>query len=169
MPQRSIGGEINAVKSIRIRQCGSDKDVVTKLSIYDKNKSLISDKIKELYGLNERLTSELDTIERQLKTKATLMKRSGGEDVSNRHRDEVKKWVDAYNDLKKKISYVEEKMKELKTTLSNPGERNGFIQVLDRCYAGTTISIYDNALPITATLVNKRFSCKEQSVSIEGT
>ena len=91
-----------------------------------------------------------------------------GEDLTNRNREEVKKWVDAYNEMKKKISYVEGKIKELKVTLNNPGNLDGVIQVLDQCFPGTTISLYDVSMPINSICINKRFLFKNQLVTIEG-
>ncbi|MBN1306281.1 MAG: DUF342 domain-containing protein [Chitinispirillaceae bacterium] len=164
-----IGGEIRAEKSISVRQCGSEKGVATKLLIYDKNKSIINEKIRELSALHQRLAAELEPVERQLKTKAALMKRTGGEETSDRSRDEVRKWVEAYNALKKKAGYVEEKIKELNSALTLPGARDGFIRVFDRCYPGTSFTLYDNSLPVTSLLVNKRFSLKDQSITVEGT
>ena len=166
-PGSIVGGEARAEKSIVVKQCGSDKGVATKVSIFDKNKTIVSEKIKELAQLHERLTGELAPIERQLKTKAKLMKLAG-EDLTDRNREEVKKWVDAYNEMKKKISYVEGKIKELKVTLNNPGNLDGVIQVLDQCFPGTTISLYDVSMPINSICINKRFLFKNQLVTIEG-
>jgi uncharacterized protein len=166
-PGSVIGGDAEAEKSVLIKQCGSDSGIATRLCIFDKNKAIVTNKIKELAQLKTNLSLEMEPIERQLKTKAALMKRAG-EDVSDRNREEVKKWVDAYNGMKKKIGYVEDKIKELKARLDNPIDRDGYIQVVEHCYPGTIITLYDISFPINTTYVNKLFGLKDQSVTIEG-
>jgi uncharacterized protein len=162
-----IGGEIRARKSITTRCIGSDNGVPTTVCIYDKNKGLILEKIKELTALHEKLTSELDPIERQLKSKAAMMKRLG-ENITDRGREEVKKWVDAYNGMKKKCEFVAGKITELQAASNNTGDRTGFIRVLDKCYQGTSVVLYDILYTVKTLIVNKRFKLMNQSVTLEG-
>ncbi len=159
-----VGGDIKAEKSVVVRVCGNEKNILTRISIFDRNKSMIKEKLNELTQLQQKLTGELEPIERQLKTKASLMKRAG-EEVTDRHREEVKKWIDAYNEMKKKIDYVNEKITELKTALEKPGDRDGFVQVSDRCYPGTNLSLYDITRQIQSVYINKKFILKNNIIT----
>ncbi len=162
-----IGGEIRARKSITARSVGSDNGVPTSVCIYDKNKGLILEKIKELTALHEKLAAELEPIERQLKSKAALMKRMG-DNITDRGREEVKKWVDAYNGMKKKIDFVAGKIQELRKASENQGDRTGFIHVQDKCFPGTSVVLYDVPYNVKTITVNKRFKLLNQSVTLEG-
>ncbi|MBN1757041.1 MAG: DUF342 domain-containing protein [Chitinispirillaceae bacterium] len=163
-----IGGEVRARKSISVKCCGSDNGAPTKVCIYDKNKGLILEKVKELTALHEKLSAELEPIERQLKAKAALMKRMG-DSITDRGREEVKKWVDAYNGMKKKCDFVAGKIKELESASRNTGDRSGFIQVFDKCYTGTSVVLYDIPYQVKTMLINKKLKLNGQTVTIEGT
>jgi uncharacterized protein (DUF342 family) len=162
-----VGGEIRARKSITVKTCGSDNSAASRLTLYYKNKGLIVEKINELTTLQEKLTADLEPIERQLKSKASMMKRLG-ENVTDRSREEVKKWVEAYNGIKKKVDFVAGKISELKVASENTGDRTGFISILDRCYPGVTIVLYDTPYLVKTLTVNKRFVCKDHTVTLEG-
>jgi hypothetical protein len=162
-----IGGEIKASTSIIIRTCGSDKDVPTKIIVYDRNKSLIVEKCKELNDLRDKLTTDMQPVEKQLRTKAALLKKVG-DGASDRQRDEIKKWIDAYNAIKKKITYVESKITELSQINTETSDQSGFIYISDKCYPGTEIVLYDVSLPIKSILTGKRFLMRNKSVIIEG-
>jgi uncharacterized protein (DUF342 family) len=162
-----IGGIIKAENSILVTQCGSEKGVPTKVGIYDKHKLLLSNKIKELTDLNEKLLKELEKIEHQLKNKAKMIKQMAAA-VSARQQDEVKKWVDSYNAMKKKIAFVESKIEEMKTALKKPGDRSGSIHVTGNCFPGTVITMYDVSVPIEHLQTNKRFYSKDNEITVEG-
>ena len=167
-PQVSIvGGTIKAEKYVIVKQCGSENGVATKIVIFDKNKSLLSGKMKELQELREKLAAEMEPIERQLKTKANLMKRAGDE-ITDRQKEEVKKWVDAYNAVKKKVAFVDGKINELQIAVEKPGNNDGFIQLQGHCYPGTTLILYDVSLPVSTVQVGKKYSLKGQTIAIEG-
>lgn len=167
-PQCSvIGGEIKAAKSIVLKCCGSEKEVPTRMVIYDKNKHLLDGKLTELAELRGKLTGEMAGVEKQLRTKAALLKKAG-ENVSDRNRDEIKKWVDTYNEMKKKITFVDTKVQELERAKDNPTDQNGFISVIDKCFVGSEVVLYENAQHIKHTLVGKRFVMKNKTIVIEG-
>jgi len=101
-----------------------------------------------------------------LKSKAALLKQAT--DVSARQREEVKKWVDLYNEIKKKLEQVEQGINELLPQLKRPVDMNGYIKVADRSYPGTTIFLYDNILQLTSEYINKRFHLKDMAIVIDG-
>lgn len=162
-----IGGIVKAEKFILIHNCGSDKGVATQISMYDKQKAITGLKVEELVELQKKLSAELEPIERQLRTKAALMKRSGTE-ITVRQRDEVKKWVDAFNNVNKKIKYVQTKVEALKQEYENPGDQGGFMQVLGNIFPGTTLDFYGIRLPIITVKTNEKFIVKDQTIVIEG-
>lgn len=162
-----IGGDIKAEQSITVRQIGSEKGVTSKLCLFDKNKNAIEEKIKELALLDAKLSTEIEPIDRQLRTKAAILKKAGDE-VTDRQREEIKKWVDAYNQLNQKIKYVKEKAEELKAELKKPKSYEGFIHVLMNIYPGTELDLYGTKLPVTSLIVNKRFRLSENKVQTEG-
>lgn len=162
-----IGGEIRAAKGVVLRLCGSEKEVPTKIVIYDKYKHLIVGKLKELVELRDKLVNELAPIEKQLRTKAALLKKAG-DNVSDRNRDEIKKWVDTYNAVKKKIAFVDEKMKGLTQASENPSEQGGYVSIVDKCYPGTELILYDSNQSIKHVVSAKRFVVKNKMIVTEG-
>lgn len=162
-----IGGIIKAEKTIIVPECGSEKGIPTKVAIFDKNKLIVSRKVKELEALQDKLKKELEKIEHQLKSKAQIIKQLASQ-VSARQQSEVKKWVDSYNAMKKKVAFVESKLVEMEAALTKPGDRSGSIQVTGNCYPGTVVTLYDVSLPVDHLQTNKRFSNKDNELIIEG-
>ncbi|MCX7726157.1 MAG: FapA family protein [Chitinispirillaceae bacterium] len=159
-----IGGETNAQKLIEIRQSGNEQGIITKLTIYDKRKKEILKKIEELTSLKTKLMIELEQIDKQLKTKAALLKR-GGSTISERQREEVKKWIDAYSMIKKKFDYVEENIKNQNDLIKKPEERSGYIKISGNCYPGTVITLYDITLTVDIIYTNKKFRIKDNNIT----
>jgi len=162
-----IGGEVKAAKSVVLRTCGSDKEVPTKIIIFDRNKHLIVGKLKELAELRAKLVNEMAPIEKQLRTKAALLKKAG-DNVSDRNRDEIKKWVDTYNAVKNKIAFVDGKIKELAQASEHPTDQGGFISFIDTCYPGTDITLYEHSQSIKHVQSAKRFVLKNTMIVTEG-
>jgi uncharacterized protein (DUF342 family) len=162
-----IGGEVRAEKFILAKQVGNEAVSSTKLFLFDKNKNALEEKVKELVVLETKLKSELDPIERQLRTKAALLKKRTDE-VTDRVRDEIKKWVDAFNALNQKISYVGQKIKEIRSALTGPTEYTGFIEITGQVYPGTECDMYGVKFPITSLLSAKKYSLVENTIHCEG-
>lgn len=166
-PDASImGGEVKAEKSITVKNIGSEKGSLTKVILFDKQKCAIEEKIKELSILEKKLRTELEPIEKQIRTKAALLRRA--DEVTDRQRDEVKKWVDAYNDINPKVKYVIQKADELKNELKGPKTYTGFIQVHGTAFAGTEFDMYDIKHSINEKLTNKRFRIQNSEIQSEG-
>lgn len=165
-PGSVVGGEMRSETTIIVRQTGNESGVATKVMIYDKNKAIVQAKLKVLDDMRKKFTPEFERVERQLKSKAALLKQAT--DVSARQREEVKKWVDLYNEIKKKLEQVEQGINELLPQLKRPVDMNGYIKVADRSYPGTTIFLYDNILQLTSEYINKRFHLKDMAIVIDG-
>lgn len=162
-----IGGEIRAEKYILARQIGNETINSTKLFLFDKLKNAHEEKIKELTVLETKLKAELDPIERQLRTKAALLKKRTDE-VTDRVRDEVKKWVDAFNGLNQKVSYVQQKIKEMRALLTGPVEYQGYIEITGKVFPGTECDLYGVKFPITTLLTTKKYSLVNNTIHCEG-
>jgi uncharacterized protein (DUF342 family) len=160
-----IGGDIKAEKSVVVRHIGTDKGVNTKIRLFDKHKAAVEEKIKELQILEKKLVNDLDPIEKQLRTKAILLKKA--DEVSLRQREEVKKWVDAHNVLNSKIKYVKQKIEELQNELKGPRSYDGFIFIQGNVYPGTELELYDLKHVIESTLTNKRFRIQNSGLQSE--
>ncbi len=166
-PDSSImGGEVKAEKSITVKNIGTEKGAQTKAILFDKQKAAIEEKIKELGILEKKLRTELEPIEKQLQTKAALLRRA--DEITARHREEVKKWVDAYNQISQKVKYVVQKIEELKNELKGPKTYTGFVHVQGIIYAGTELDLYDIKYSVTEKLTNKRFRILNSGIQSEG-
>lgn len=150
-----IGGIIKAERTVTVKQVGTEKCSLTKIMLFDKHHAEIEEKIKELIILDKKLKTELEPVEKQLKTKMALLKRT--DEVSGRAREEVKKWVDAYNLIAQKIKYVAEKIASAKKELDGPQQYEGFVYVQGLVFAGTELEIYGVKYSVTSTMSNKRF------------
>ncbi len=162
-----IGGEVRAEKYILVRQIGNEAVNSTKLYLYDKNKNALEEKVKELTILETKLKTELDPIERQLRTKAALLKKRTDE-VTDRVRDEVKKWVDAYNGLNQKINYVQQKIKEIRAALTGPVEYQGYIEITGKVFPGTECDLFGVKFPVTTLQTAKKYSLVNNTIHCEG-
>lgn len=166
-PDSSImGGEVKAEKSVTVKNIGTEKGAQTKVVLFDKQKAAIEEKIKELGILEKKLRTELEPIEKQLQTKAALLRKA--DEITARHREEVKKWVDAYNLLNQKVKYVVQKTEELKNGLKGPKMYTGFVHVQSTIYAGTELDLYEIKHCITERLTNKRFRILNSGIQSEG-
>jgi uncharacterized protein (DUF342 family) len=151
-----VGGEIRTEKQIVIKQLGNENAIQTKIVLFDKNKAILEEKLKGLIELEAKLAVELEPVERQLRTKAALLKKAGDE-ISTRIKDEVKKWVDVYNTISQKIKYVQQKKEDLKKEILNSKNNTGFVQVLGTIYPGTDFDLYGSRLQISESVSNKKF------------
>ncbi len=150
-----IGGIIKAERTVTIKQVGTENGSLTTIILFDKRKAEIEDKIRELMLLDKKLKMELEPVEKQLKTKIALIKRT--DEVSTRARDEVKKWVDAYNLIAQKIKYVTEKIESAKKDLGGPLQYDGFVYVQGSIFAGTELELYGVKYSVLSNMSNKRF------------
>lgn len=158
-----IGGMIQAERSITVSQCGNEKEVRTDLTIFDKNKAAMAEKLKQLEQLKRSLEDQHQIVEQHLKTKAGIIKKTGGS-LTRQLQEELKKKIDEYNALKKKIPFVATRMEEVRRTLKNPGEDKGYIHITGKCFPGTVVSLYDVSLPITGTCRNSYFRLVDGAV-----
>ncbi len=83
-------------------------------------------------------------------------------------RDEIKKWVDAYNGLNQKISYVQQKIKEIRAALSGTFEYSGYIEVSGKIFPGTECDLYGVKFPVTKLMPAQKYSLVNNTIHCEG-
>ena len=161
-----IGGSVLAYHSVTVAQLGNDTGAITKLTIADKQSTMVKEKLKELTALKDKLEKELEPVKKQLKTKAAILK-TAGDAVTDRHRDELKRWVDTYNNGTMKLKYIQDKMNELKKLLETPTSFDGFIKVSGNIYKGVEVLMYGMHKAIVTTQTAKTFR-RSKDAGIEG-
>ncbi|NLD98898.1 MAG: DUF342 domain-containing protein [Fibrobacter sp.] len=162
------GGIIRAEKEIVIRQAGADNGLQTKFALFDKRKIAIEEKIKNLYVLEEKLKAELEPIEKQLRTKAALLKMAG-ENISERMREEVKKWISAYTTLSQKIKFVQQNSEKCRQELKELKYTDGFIKVYLNMFPGCEIDLYGTNFTVNNIITNKKiYLSSDNCIELEG-
>ncbi|KMQ52472.1 Serine phosphatase RsbU, regulator of sigma subunit [Chitinispirillum alkaliphilum] len=162
-----IGGSVKAEKSISAKQAGSEKEVKTKLVLYDKIKEENLEKIRQIEELESKLVKQLEPVEINLKSKAVILKKSG-KNVSDYQRKEVRKWVDAYNKLTLKIKYVREKLEEIKSETKDWVEYNGFVYIAGQIFPGVKIDVFGKSIPQKPPMSNKKIRIDAGEINTEG-
>ena len=150
-----IGGHIRAYTRIEVFQAGNEKGIVTKLSLVDRNEAANKEKLKNLEALQKKIADALEPVKKQLKTKAAILKKTGG--ATDRIADELKKWLNLYNDGMAKLKYIEQNIQNVKEKLKNPEIVDGFIKISGTVYPGTELHFFGITKPIKTMMTNKVF------------
>jgi len=160
-----IGGQTRAEKSIQVGHLGSEKGIKTSAMLFDKERKMLEDKLKELGELEKKLSVEIEPIEKQLKAKSALLRKFQAE-ATDRQLAEIKKWIDAYNGINTKIKYVHQKMDELRQKIEQTKTKtyDGYIKVAGNAYAGTELELYDRYFAVNTTMTNARFRINKAEI-----
>ncbi|MBN2036949.1 MAG: DUF342 domain-containing protein [Chitinispirillaceae bacterium] len=160
-----MGGVTRAEKFITAGNIGSAKGIKTTVVLFDKERVLLEEKLKELVELDKKLAEEIEPIEKQLKTKSAMLKKFHGE-ATGRQLAEVKKWIDAYNASNTKIKYVHQKMEETRQKIdaTSTKSRDGFIKVANNAYQGCELQLYDRFFVVSSTMINTRFRLNKAEI-----
>jgi hypothetical protein len=161
-----IGGHVRAEKSVTVGQLGSDKVMKTKITLFDKERKLLTDKLREVTDLEVKVVGQKEVIGRQLKAKSAKLSRYDGEEFDN-ELNEMKKWIDAYNTVNSKIVYVRQKKDELKKALETTRQKDpdGFIKVAKSAFPGTELELYEINYRISEIMVNTVFKVVKSDVT----
>lgn len=153
-----IGGHIKAEKFVAVGQLGSDKGMKTKITLFDKERAVLLDKLKEVTDLEIKVVGQKEVIGRQLKTKSSQLSRYSGEEFDNELND-MKKWIDAYNTVNSKIIYVREKIGEINKEIENMERKDpdGFVKVAKNAFPGTELDLYGMPYRISGIMTNTTF------------
>jgi hypothetical protein len=160
-----IGGQTRAEKSIQVGHLGSEKGIKTGAMLFDKERKMLEDKLKELGELEKKLAVEIEPIEKQLKAKSALLRKFQAE-ATDRQLAEIKKWIDAYNGINTKIKYVHQKIDELRQKIEQTKTKtyDGYIKVAGNAYAGTELELYDRYFAVNTTMTNARFRLNKAEI-----
>lgn len=161
-----IGGHIQVYHSLCASEIGNENCVSTKISIIDKHAQICKDKIAELGTLEDKLRAEIEPVEKQLKTKTAILKKSGTQ-ITDRHREELRKWMDMLSNLNLKLKYVQKKTSELKDELKSQKKLDGFVKVTKEMFSGTVLTLYGRQRTIDSTISNKVFRMKNDLIEAE--
>lgn len=162
-----VGGHVRAYKSVEVTTVGNDKGVTTKISFVDKQRLALEEKAGELKELLGKIEKEVLPAKKQLASKAAIMKKAGAA-ITDRQKEELKKWVDQYNTLKGKYEYVEKRLKGIQDKLQGPRPTGGELKVAGDVFPGTELNFYGLTKLIKNRLTNKRFVCSDEGVEAEG-
>lgn len=162
-----IGGSIKAFEHIEAFSTGNEKDIVTKLVLTDKERSALEEKHRELTQLQQKVNDELQVAKRQLAGKAAIFKKAG-DGITDRHKEELKKWIDQHNALNMKFEYVTKKLTEVNTLLEKPVDTNGYIFISGDLFPGTQLELYGQTRVIKEKTGNKRFVTRATGIETEG-
>ncbi len=150
------GGHVKAYTSIELMHAGNASGLETRLSLVDKQKELLEAKSLELRNLRTQIVDKLEPIKKQVQAKAAIFKKAG-DLVTDRQKLEMKKWIDAYNDLTMKLKYVDQKIEELKNAIASRTTFEGFIKISGDIYPGVIIDLYGITRIIKTQMSNTVF------------
>jgi len=160
-----IGGVIKAENQISARHVGNEQGTSTRIILYDKQKAMLEEKLKKLIELEAKLMTEIQPVEKQLKARASVLKRTG-ESASGQVKEDVKKLVDTYNDLNRKIKYIQRNKESLKVEIATPREYKGYIKVHGNGYPGTEINLYGSIEHLRGKISNRSFRLNEENLVV---
>ena len=161
-----VGGSVSAWSSINVVNAGSEKGTVTRLALVDRERSALKEKRSELEQLREKLQHEMIPVVKQVQTKSALFKKAGRA-VTDRHREELKKWLDQYHSFKLKLDYIDKKIAEIRDRLAQPRSYAGSVTVHGTLSSGTELDLYGLTRLIKAPLVRKRVVVTDEGMIFE--
>lgn len=136
-----LGGKVVAYKSVEVYDIGNSKGVDTHIVLVNRQREVYKEQLKKLQQLRTQLDEKIAPVKKELNAKAAIFKKAG-DAVTARHKKELKKWIDAYNDLSGKAKYVDEKIDQMREKVKNPIDPEGYVTVLHCAYPGTVLSLY---------------------------
>jgi hypothetical protein len=162
------GGTLTVYDHVTAYMIGNDSNVETLITLVDKNRAKAKEKLDELKEVREKIVKQLDPVTRELKTKSAMLKKIGHA-ATDRQRQELKKWVDAYNSLNMKVKYIDKKEEEIQAIMNSSANFNGYIKVLHTIYPGTKLDMYGISHKDIKTLfTSKTFKLMENQIQAEG-
>ncbi len=152
-----VGGKLVAFEYVEIQTLGNDKNVATQVSIVSKHRMIANEKLKELAGLREKVEKAIEPVRHELKGKSSII-RKAKENVTSRHKDELRKVLESYNNLNMKLRYIERKTMEIEAEIQNPTCLTGYVRVPGKTFPGVELDLYDiGKMRIVDPLTNKVF------------
>ncbi len=136
-----IGGSARIYETAECGAIGNESGLETNLYVVDRNIEKLKEKFAELVNLRAKTAEQIDPIQRELKTKSELIKRAGT-DVTDRHKNELKKWIDAYNEISTRIKVIDDNIAKVSEAIKNPKDLNGMVQIKSTAFQNARIDFY---------------------------
>ncbi len=158
-----VGGKLIAFEYVELQTLGNDKNVATQVSVVSKHRMVATEKLKELEGLREKVEKAIEPVRRELKGKSSIL-RKAKENVTSRHKEELRKVLESYNNLSMKLRYIDRKTAELEAEIQNPTTLTGYVRVPGKTYPGVELDLYDvGKMRIIDPLINKVFRLQTET------
>lgn len=158
-----VGGELKAFDYVEIQTLGNDKNVATQVSVVSKHRMIANEKLKELAGLREKVEKAIEPVRRELKGKSSIL-RKAKDSVTSRHKDELRRVLESYNNLSMKLRYIDRKTMEIEAEIQNPTTLTGYVRVPGKTYPGVELNLYDiGKMRIVDPLTNKVFRLQTET------
>jgi uncharacterized protein (DUF342 family) len=160
-----VGGHAMAEKSVQVGQLGSDPDVKTKVTLFDREKRSSDEKLKELGELEKKLLTQTAGLQKQLRTKTALLKKFGDR-ISEAQLAEVKSMIDSFNAMTAKIKYVRQKIDEIKEGIERAKNKDhdGFVKVTGAVYPGTIFDMYERYFVVSSVMTDMHFKINKSEI-----
>jgi uncharacterized protein (DUF342 family) len=158
-----IGGHISAYKCVEAFQIGNDNGIPTHVALVDRQKMEADEKLRDLTALRDKINKDLEPIRRELKAKATIMKKLD-RTLSDKTKTILQKWVVSYNSLNNKLMYVEKNIAKLQEILKKPTLSDGFVKVTGDIYNGVDLDFYGYMKKIKGRMSDRIFRIKDGEV-----
>lgn len=163
-----IGGTMILYDFALVGNIGNESNIPTSISIIDKNKNKAKEKLQELENLKKQLEKQIDPVSRELKTKTAILKKAGKE-ITERQRQELKKYIDLYNNLTMKVKYINQNIEEIYNKMDSVTDYKGYIKVSGTIFPGVVVDLYEmGRKQITGEMRNKVFRLKDCVLQVEG-
>jgi uncharacterized protein (DUF342 family) len=163
-----VGGDLRAYVCAEAHDLGNEKHVKTAVTIINKIRAQGEAKISELKDLRQKIAAQLESVNRELRTKSSIIKKAGAA-ITDRHRAELKKTVDAYNTLSMKTKYVDKKIAGIQEAIDTPATYDGYVRVRGCAWPGVTVDLYGmGKKQVTAPMSDKSFKLQQGVIQEEG-
>lgn len=133
----------DAIVGYSIGQKGTSNDFI----IVDRESQELQFKHREYEKLEEKINQAIVPLETRIKGMNKMLKNMDVE-ASVKIKDEVRQVVMQYHTMKKKLEYVIEKKNLIKVEMEKPKEYLGKIQIIEKCFPGTKVTLYEKVMVI---------------------
>jgi uncharacterized protein (DUF342 family) len=163
-----VGGEIHIYDHMQAANVGNENNVPTRIIVVNQIKEQAENKIVELQNLREKIIKMLEPIKKELKTKSNMLRKIESDEVTPRHKAEMKKTVDNFNNLNMKLQYVEKKIEENRTLMQAPTNFDGYVKIENDIFPGVEIDLYGRAQrTVKVKMQNKLFKLNINTASVD--
>jgi uncharacterized protein (DUF342 family) len=152
-----IGGKIEAVDDITLKNCSNESGVTTELVLFDPLEKELNNKREQLKEARVQIDRVYTPLEKNLKNKLSIVKTFGYKEGSPQYAAyETAK--QNFESIKEKSELVEDNLKKIESALSKIGQKTGcFISILGNGYAGTRMQIGKYSHLIKSDVFKRKF------------